>query len=147
MSQGKWIQVSWLTSVTKVSTSGRAAGLGVDGGENALGSRSHDAGGAAGVDQIVDDQLARAVRPPRSSECPAGPDPGAHRRPRTPYRSAAPLTRGQTIAAGTRPPRVMAMMPRHGPFSASRQASALASRCNCSHDTGKLRAGQSSDMN
>lgn len=26
-SQGKWIQVSWLTSVTKVSTMGRPAGL------------------------------------------------------------------------------------------------------------------------
>src|SRR5882672_9446549 len=43
-----------------------------------------------------------------------------------------------TTAAGTRPPRVIATMPFHGPLLASRQASALALRCSSSHDTGKV---------
>src|SRR5438477_10432973 len=42
-----------------------------------------------------------------------------------------------TTAAGTRPPRVIATMPFHGPLLAGRQASALAWRCSSSHDTGK----------
>ena len=42
-----------------------------------------------------------------------------------------------TIAAGTRPPRVMATMALNGPAEASRQASARASRWNWSHETGK----------
>ena len=42
-----------------------------------------------------------------------------------------------TIAAGTRPPRVMATMALNGPAAASRQASARASRWNWSHETGK----------
>src|SRR5262245_62101712 len=41
-----------------------------------------------------------------------------------------------TIAAGTRPPRVMHTTAANGPASASRQASARASRWNWSHDTG-----------
>src|SRR5260221_14044772 len=44
-----------------------------------------------------------------------------------------------TIAAGTRPPRVTAMMPFQGLSSCSRQARALALRCSSSHDTGKVR--------
>ena len=43
-----------------------------------------------------------------------------------------------TIAAGTRPPRVMATMPFHGPFSIRRHASALALRCSSSQVTGKF---------
>src|SRR5262249_31093500 len=43
-----------------------------------------------------------------------------------------------TTAAGTRPPRVTATIPFHGPLLASRQASALALRCSSSHDTGKV---------
>src|ERR1700689_1121905 len=42
-----------------------------------------------------------------------------------------------TIAAGTRPPRVMATIALKGPAEASRQASARASRWNWSHETGK----------
>src|SRR5271169_6240204 len=42
-----------------------------------------------------------------------------------------------TIAAGTRPPRVMATIALNGPDEASRQANARASRWNWSHETGK----------
>src|ERR1700678_2204521 len=42
-----------------------------------------------------------------------------------------------TIAAGTRPPRVMATMALNGPDEASRQANARASLWNWSHETGK----------
>ena len=46
------------------------------------------------------------------------------------------------IAAGTRPPRVMATMPFHwpptGPCPIRRQASALAVRCSSSQLTGKV---------
>src|ERR1700756_4629069 len=42
-----------------------------------------------------------------------------------------------TIAAGTRPPRVMATIALNGPDEASRQAKARASRWNWSHETGK----------
>ena len=41
----------------------------------------------------------------------------------------------EMIAQGIRPPRVMATIPLSGPFSTSRQASALASRCNWSQVT------------
>src|SRR5258708_8223703 len=44
------------------------------------------------------------------------------------------------IAAGTRPPRVTATMPCHGPSSMRRQASALAWRCNSSQLTGNVLA-------
>src|SRR6185312_2083231 len=43
-----------------------------------------------------------------------------------------------TSAAGTRPPRVTAMMPRNGPCAARRQASARASRSISSQLTGKF---------
>src|SRR6185369_5394709 len=43
-----------------------------------------------------------------------------------------------TMAAGTRPPRVIAMMPFHGPAVTSFQASALQSRCNSCQETGKV---------
>src|SRR5580704_14022128 len=46
-----------------------------------------------------------------------------------------------TIAAGTRPPRVMQTTASNGPTAASRQASALASRWNASHETGKAFSG------
>src|SRR3954447_16780052 len=42
-----------------------------------------------------------------------------------------------TIAAGTSPPRVMQTIASKGPAPASRQASARASRWNCSQETGK----------
>src|ERR1043166_2323775 len=45
------------------------------------------------------------------------------------------------MAAGTRPPRVIAMMPRQGPRSRSRQASARACRCSSSQVTGKCLSG------
>jgi hypothetical protein len=62
MSQGKKIQVSWLTSVMKVSTIGSALGLGIDGGEMRLGvERAHQFQRLAGVDQVVDDQHALAI--------------------------------------------------------------------------------------
>src|SRR5260370_2614548 len=44
------------------------------------------------------------------------------------------------IAAGTRPPRVTATMPCHGPSSMRRQASSLAWRCNSSQLTGNILA-------
>src|SRR5689334_20615226 len=43
-----------------------------------------------------------------------------------------------TIAAGTRPPRVIATTALKGPVPLKRQARARASRWNWSHDTGKL---------
>src|SRR5437016_7386419 len=46
-----------------------------------------------------------------------------------------------TMAAGTRPPRVIAMMPRQGPRSRRRQASARAWRCRSSQVTGKCLSG------
>ena len=57
VSQGKKIHVSWLTSVTKVCASERPGRLGVDAGE--VRARQHladDAGGGAGIGEIVDDQ-------------------------------------------------------------------------------------------
>ncbi len=46
----------------KVSTMRPAHGLGIDGGEmGARQQRAHDFGGLAGIDQIVDDQHARAL--------------------------------------------------------------------------------------
>ena len=57
MSQGKKIQVSCDTSVMKVSTSGLALRLGVDGGEMRVRHhRAHQPAGLAGVDEVVDDQ-------------------------------------------------------------------------------------------
>src|SRR5918992_1820213 len=46
-----------------------------------------------------------------------------------------------TIAAGTSPPRVMQTIAVNGPASASRHASARASRWNWSHDTGNAFCG------
>src|SRR5580704_1106814 len=46
-----------------------------------------------------------------------------------------------TIAAGTRPPRVMLTIASNGPAPLSRQASARESRWNWSHDTGKIFSG------
>src|SRR6266508_156424 len=48
------------------------------------------------------------------------------------------LSSRATIAAGTRPPRVMHTTAWNGPTSTSRQASARASRWNASQDTGKI---------
>ncbi len=54
--------MSWLTSVMKVSTTGSAGWLGVDGGEVGLRQHlAHDPPRGAGVDQIVDDQPALPV--------------------------------------------------------------------------------------
>ena len=47
-----------------------------------------------------------------------------------------------TMAAGTRPPRVIATTPVNGPRSISRQASARASRWNWSQETGKAFSGR-----
>src|SRR5262245_48767243 len=52
------------------------------------------------------------------------------------------LSSRATIAAGTRPPRVMQTMASNGPASCSRQASARESRWNWSHDTGKIFSGR-----
>ena len=46
-----------------------------------------------------------------------------------------------TIAAGTKPPRVMQTIASNGPAPLSRQASARESRWNWSHETGKIFAG------
>src|SRR5688572_30710498 len=51
------------------------------------------------------------------------------------------LSSRATIAAGTRPPRVIATITVNGPAAASRHASALASRWNWSHDTGNAFSG------
>src|ERR1700680_3915369 len=48
-----------------------------------------------------------------------------------------------TMAAGTRPPRVMLTIASNGPAPLSRQASARESRWNWSHDTGKIFSGLS----
>src|SRR5580692_11056774 len=46
-----------------------------------------------------------------------------------------------TIAAGTRPPRVMLTIASNGPAPLSRQARARESRWNWSHETGKIFSG------
>src|SRR6266851_2817842 len=51
------------------------------------------------------------------------------------------LSSRATIAAGTKPPRVMHTTAWNGPASASRQASARASRWNASQETGKAFSG------
>src|SRR5437762_9440722 len=51
------------------------------------------------------------------------------------------LSSRATIAAGTKPPRVMQTIASNGPTSASRQASARASRWNASQETGKAFVG------
>src|ERR1700712_1055536 len=51
-----------------------------------------------------------------------------------------------TIAAGTRPPRVMQTMAWNGPASARRQASARESRWNWSQETGKAFCAWGSDI-
>src|SRR5438067_915081 len=51
------------------------------------------------------------------------------------------LSSRATIAAGTRPPRVMHTTASNRPISASRQASARASRWNASHETGNAFSG------
>src|SRR5690625_4201675 len=45
------------------------------------------------------------------------------------------------MAAGTMPPRVMAMMPLKEPADMRRQARALASRCSSHQETGKVLSG------
>src|SRR5437588_5134211 len=56
------------------------------------------------------------------------------------------LSSRATIAAGTRPPRVMQTIASNGPTSASRQASARASRWNASQDTGNAFSGSGCGM-
>ena len=62
MSQGKKIQVSWLTSVMKVSDQRLALGFGIAGGEMRLREQvAHQLQRLAGIDQIIDDQHAFAA--------------------------------------------------------------------------------------
>ena len=100
--------------------------------------------------QVVADLDARGDEP--GSPCSGGRPPVA----RTAWRPAARPWSGASelavqtwairriagsramMAAGTKPPRVIATMPRQGPGSTSRQASARESRCNWSQETGKV---------
>src|SRR4030081_448877 len=56
------------------------------------------------------------------------------------------LSSRATIAAGTRPPRVMQTIAWNGPASTSRQASARASRWNASQETGNAFSGSGCGM-